>query len=412
MMKTYNFYRLFIYATICGVLFSCTQKPADKSVVRDMKYKQSLVDVYKEMNLFCKIDFTSGVAVAVSINNQLVFADGFGYSNIELKVKSSPSNLYRIGQVSELITTLTAAKLYEEGKLDIDKPVSELFPELYSNPVDYTLYQLASHCAGIKEKMSGSENKEINSNEKLIQAFIGDDLLYKPGTTVLQSELGIDLLGYLIQKKLNEPINKVVKETLVDKLNLSGTIVDNPFSIIDKKCSFYDYDFMARPKVANNQIDLRAKVSSSGYLSSVLDLVKIGNAFLYPGFLKKETLDRITKSYELKGGNKSPFSFGLIVNKDFFRNTFWGIKGVVSGGTAALLIYPEDKMVVAIASNVGNTTFELPVFKVASIFQDQLHPERVALIKEHEKKIQDERQKRREEQTEIKKEKEKSEKSK
>ncbi len=377
-MKTQKiFYHLFILSIIGVILFSCKQKPVDESVVRDTKYKQSIIETYKKVGLFCTLNYIPGLSVAVSVDNKVVFADGFGYSNLELKTKSSPSHLYRIGQISELITTLTAAKLSEEGKLNLDKPVGELYPGLATKPANYTLYQLGVHSSGIREQHAeAGKGKEI-TYDTLIPTFINDNLLYDPGVNVLHTELGIDLLGYLIQKSVNTPFLKVVKKTLTDNLKLTGTVADNPYIIFDKKSSQYNYDFVAQPIVAG-QIDLRGKEASAGYLSTVLDLVKIGNALLYPGFLKKETLDRITKPYTLASGQNSPFAFGILVNKDMEGRTFWGQKGMVAGGTSIILIYPDDKLVVAIASNVGNTTWEPPVFEVASAFLDQLHPERKA----------------------------------
>ncbi len=377
-MKTQNiFHHLFILSIIWVILFSCKQKPVDESVVRDAKYKQSIIETYKKVGLFCTLNYIPGLSVAVSVDNKVVFADGFGYSNLELKTKSSPSHLYRIGQISELVTTLTAAKLSEEGKLNLDKPVGELYPGLATKPANYTLYQLGVHSSGIRDQHAEAGKGKENTYETLIPTFINDNQLYAPGVSMLHTELGIDLLGYLIQKSANEPFLKVVKKTLTDNLKLTGTIADNPYLIFDKKSSQYNYDFIAQPIVAE-QIDLRGKEASAGYLSTVLDLVKIGNVLLYPGFLKKETLVRITKPYTLASGQNSPFAFGILVNKDMEGRTFWGQKGMVAGGTAILLIYPEDKLVVAIASNVGNTTWEPPVFEVASAFLDQLHPERKA----------------------------------
>lgn len=385
-MKTQNtFYRLFFLSIIWGILFSCKQKPADESVVRDPKYKQSIIDSYKKVGLFRTLNYVPGLSVAVSIDNKIVFADGIGYSNLELKTKSSPSHLYRIGQISELITTLTAAKLSEEGKLNLDKPVGELYSGLSTKPANYTLYQLGVHSAGIREQSDEAGKGKENSFDALIPTFINDNLIYDPGSSLLHTELGIDLLGYLIQKSTNEPFYKVVKKTLVDNLKLTGTVADNPYLIFDKKSNQYNYDFVAQPIVAG-QIDLRGKEASAGYLSSVIDLVKIGNALLYPGFLKKETLDKITKPYTFATGQISPYAYGMLVSKDMEGRTFWGQKGMVSGGTSTILIYPEDKLVVAIATNIGSSSWEPPVFEVASAFQDQLHPERKDKQKEEQAK--------------------------
>ena len=383
-MKTQTLIKTILVFLIFGSLISCQQKPADPSIVRSSKYKKSVVEAYHKMGLFCTINYVPGLTIAVSIDNQLVWADGFGYSCSELKTKASPTHKFRIGQVSELITTLTATKLYEEGKLKIDRPVTELLPELAQKPLNYTIHQLGAHASGIRAEKTVAGKGNTNSFETLIPSFINDSLLYEPGAFTSHTELGFDLIGYMIQKMNNESFTKMVKKTLLDTLKLSNTIQDNPFQIIDNKSNTYDYDYLAQPTVSRT-IDLRGKEASAGYLSSVIDLVKMGNALLYPGFLKQETIDLITKPYILKNGRTSMFGFGLIVNKDNEGKIFWGQKGSVSGGNSALLIYPEDKLVIAIACNIGDNSWELPVFEIASTFQDQLHPERKAKIEEAQK---------------------------
>lgn len=376
-MKTQNLFRGLVIFIICGILFSCRQKTTDQSIIRSNKYKKSVIEAYQKVGLFCTINYIPGLTVAVSIDNQVVWADGFGYSSSELKTNALPIHKFRIGQVSELITTLTATKLYEEGKLKIDRPVSELLPELSQKQASYTIYQLGAHASGIRAEKTVAGKGNTTNIETLIPSFINDSLLYQPGDYTSHTELGFDLIGYTIQKANNDAFIKIVEKTLIDTLKLSNTVPDNPYLIIENKSNTYDYDYLAQP-IVSGPIDLRGKEASAGYLSSVLDMVKVGNTLLYPGFLKQETIDLITKPYILKNGKTSSFGFGLIVNKDNEGKTFLGQKGYVSGGSSALLIYPEDKLVIAIACNIGNGSWELPVFDIASIFQNQLHPEKKA----------------------------------
>jgi serine beta-lactamase-like protein LACTB len=353
-MKTQTLIRGVAITLICGTLFSCQQKPTDQSIVRSDKYKKSVVEAYKKMGLFCTINYIPGLTIAVSIDNQVVWADGFGYSCSELKTKASPNHKFRIGQVSEIITTLTAAKLYEEGKLKIDRPVTELLPELSQKQMTYTIYQLGVHASGIRAEKTAAGKGNTTKFENLIPSCINDSLLYQPGTYTSHTELGFDLIGFIIQKLNNESFTKVVKKTLTDTLKLSNTIQDNPFQIIENKSNTYDYDYISQPTVSRT----------------------MGNTLLYPGFLKKETIDLITKPYIFKNGRTSNFGFGLIVNKDSEGKTFMGQNGFVSGGSSVLLIYPEDKLVIAIACNIGDRSWEFPIFDIASTFQDQLHPEK------------------------------------
>jgi serine beta-lactamase-like protein LACTB, mitochondrial len=359
---------------VCASLFSCQKKVNDLSVVQSGAYKQSLKDIYPKLAVCCLTNAIPGMAVAVSIDNQIVLADGFGYSNVELKVKASPSHKYRIGQISELITALTAAKLSEQGKLPLDKPVSELLPGISKNPANYTAYQLGTHSAGIRVDNTPAGNGNFKNIAELMPTFIDDDLIFEPGSGFAHTELGIDLLGYLIEKSNNAPFTEVVQNLVLDQLKLTNTFPEVPYRITDGKADTYNYDYLAQPELSG-QANFRGKEASAGYLSSVIDLIKIGNALLYPGFLKQETINLITIPQKLKSGQLSQYGLGLIVGKDSKGRTFFGQRGAVQGGCSALLIYPEEKMVIAIAVNIGNISFDLPIFEVAESFMNQLHPE-------------------------------------
>lgn len=353
---------------------SCNKRPADSSVVRSGKYKKTMIEAYQKMGLFCASNMVPGLTVAVSIDNKIVWADGIGHSNKELNVKASPSHKFRIGQLTETITALTALKLAEEGKLSLEKPVYEYLPDSVKGNSGYSIFQLGTHTSGLRaeENMAGQGNNY--TIEEQVKSFISKELVYQPGTYFLHSEYGYDLLGHIIEKTTNEKFVKVVKETLTDTLNLDNTIPDIFFRITENRSSTYDYDIIAQPVIAS-QVDLRGKEASAGYLSSVTDLVKMGNLLLYPGFLKQESIDLMTKAAKINSEVESRFSFGMIVAKDNRDRLFYGQRGSVTGGCATLLIYPEDKLVIAMAGNVRNNSWELPIFDVAELFLNQLNPE-------------------------------------
>ena len=66
---------------IFGSFFSCRQKPEDTSIVRSHKYSKCIKDAYTQVSLLNQMNMIPGTAVAVTIDNQLVWADGLGYSN-------------------------------------------------------------------------------------------------------------------------------------------------------------------------------------------------------------------------------------------------------------------------------------------------------------------------------------------
>ena len=62
----------------------------------------------------------------------MFFLPGLGYCDVENRTPCSPSSVHRVASISKSFTMTLVAKLMEEGKLDIDKPVQEYvrkFPE-------------------------------------------------------------------------------------------------------------------------------------------------------------------------------------------------------------------------------------------------------------------------------------------
>jgi len=95
----------------------------------------------------------AGFAVAVVEKNSVVYANGFGYRDIAGKMPVTPNTLFAIGSCSKAFTATLIGKLQQDGKLDIDKPVTNYLPELkfYNDAMKstITLRDMMSHRTGL-----------------------------------------------------------------------------------------------------------------------------------------------------------------------------------------------------------------------------------------------------------------------
>ena len=71
-----------------------------------------------------------GLAVGVAVDGRVVFRRAYGMASLEQRVANTPSTKLRIGSVSKHFTCLAVMLLAEEGRLDIDVPVTTWLPEL------------------------------------------------------------------------------------------------------------------------------------------------------------------------------------------------------------------------------------------------------------------------------------------
>lgn len=85
----------------------------------------SLVSVFQSqlLRLMRKEGLRGGISVAISKGGRLVFAKGFGYSNIADSIEMQPYNVMRVASVSKLITAVAVMRLVDSGKLLLDQKV-------------------------------------------------------------------------------------------------------------------------------------------------------------------------------------------------------------------------------------------------------------------------------------------------
>ena len=70
-----------------------------------------------------------GMAVAVVEDGRVILAKGYGYRDLENKQPVTPRTLFAIGSVTKSMTVTVLSMLYDEGKIDWDKPVQDILPE-------------------------------------------------------------------------------------------------------------------------------------------------------------------------------------------------------------------------------------------------------------------------------------------
>jgi CubicO group peptidase (beta-lactamase class C family) len=91
-----------------------------------------------------------GASVAVGIGGQIVWAEGFGWADVELGVPVTTLTRFRVGSVSKPITAAGLGLLVERGQVDLDAPIQTYLPDFPEKRWPVTTRQLGGHTAGIR----------------------------------------------------------------------------------------------------------------------------------------------------------------------------------------------------------------------------------------------------------------------
>lgn len=313
-----------------------------------------------------------GWSVTISVHGENIFSKGFGFGNLEQQVPVFPEKTkFRIGSISKSLTAAALGILIEEGKIDLDAPVQNYAPYFPIKEYEISTRQVAGHIAGIRhykgdEFMSSKFYPTVNEG---LDIFKNDSLLFEPGTNYSYSSYGFNLLSAAIEGASGENFLEYIKEKVFLPLGMNETCAELMDSVILYRAGYYD---MNKGKIINAPyVDNSYKWAGGGFISTSEDLVKFGNAMLDNVIFSEKTKIQLVKPQVLKNGKETEYGMGFFSGEDEFGRFYYGHGGGSVGGCGNLLIYPEEKIVIAVITNDTRAKVGDEIHKLAEIFLKQ-----------------------------------------
>lgn len=179
---------------------------------------------YSDANHFPSISF------GVVADGKLVYANSSGTSNITTGKKADTNTLYRIASMSKSFTSMAILKLRDEGKLNLNDPVSNYIPEmdragqLTADAPAITIQHLMTMSAGFPEDNPWGDRQLDATDEALLDVLReGVSFSNVPGVNYEYSNLGYALLGKIIGNVSGRPYQQYIKEEILLPLGMENT---------------------------------------------------------------------------------------------------------------------------------------------------------------------------------------------
>ncbi|MCI0393127.1 MAG: beta-lactamase family protein [Acidobacteria bacterium] len=318
-----------------------------------------------------------GLSVAVAVDGEIIWSEAFGYTDAERRVQATPETQFRVASVSKTFTAAAMARLFEKGRFDLDAPIQTYVPDFPDKGYRITARQLASHRAGIRAYFNDNEalnTKNYHNVRESLEKFRDDPLAFPPDTEFLYSGYGYVLLSAMIQEAAGEDFLKHMQRSVFDPLGMTHTVADRVDDRAPNQSKFYDnvspYS-MDGAMVESPRIDFSCKWAAGGFLSTAEDMVRFGSAHIAPmnrGFLEAKTLRMLFTPRTRQAGIMG-HGLGWISARDLHLRQAHFNFGAGSGGSSVLAIYPEQRVCIAIACNLGHARFGTArLFGIANSF--------------------------------------------
>lgn len=350
------------------VIFGC--KPATKHADPG-KYADAIQASRSLLDSLLETAKTPGIDIAISVQGELVWSEGFGYADLEHQVPiKAGKTRFRIGSVSKPIAAAALGRLMDQEKIDILKPIQSYVPYFPEKKYPITVKQVAGHIAGIRHYKNEEflMARHFETVEEGIAIFSSDPLLFEPGEQYSYSSYGFNLISAAVEGASGEEFLDFMQKEVFDPLGMVSTTADKNDSIIMNRASFYELN-KAGQFVNARYVDNSYKWAGGGFISTTLDLLKFGEAHMKSGYLSEKTLSELTSSQLLSNGEKTGYGLGWSEGQTDGKRRI-GHGGGSIGGITDFIVYPEEEIVIAVVSNSSDTQFGNVIERIVKMFME------------------------------------------
>ena len=279
-------------------------------------------------------------------------------------------DIYGIGSVSKIFTTVAVMQLVEQGKLDLDKPVVQYLPAFKmadSRYKDITVRMLLNHSSGLMGSSFGSAlllgDASQQATEELLARLSTQRLKADPGAYSVYCNDGFTLAQLVVEAVSETGFMDYLRKHVFEPAGLKETW--SPASSFElRRAPIYQAGVVEDPLPK----ECLGVVGAGGLYATAEDLAAFGGAL---------TDDTLLKASSRKAMAAPEYANGLWPQEDFpdslgyglgWDHVEWypfaqnGITALVKGGDtgyyhAGLVVLPERKMAAAVLSTGGASTY-------------------------------------------------------
>lgn len=297
-----------------------------------------------------------GMSVAVAKNGKIIWAEGFGWADLEGRVPATADTAYSLASISKTFTAVGLMTLVQAGKVDLDKPINDYLgnAKLQARVGDArgaTVRRVANHTSGLgtsEQFFYGEEERRLIPDMDLAITRYGT-LYEEPGTRWDYNNFGYGLLGYVIERVSGRPYADYMRQHVYLPLGMTHSSIDiapglEPFAAArygaqGERIPFYGFQ----------------EPGAAAMYSSVTDLARFGMFYLgdrlpdQREILSKESRDAMIANAIPRGANRE-YGLGLQVMQ-YGDHVVVEHAGSMSGVKTKLSMVPAQDLVVVVASN-------------------------------------------------------------
>jgi CubicO group peptidase (beta-lactamase class C family) len=319
-------------------------------------FEQELARLRDELNI-------PGMSVAVLQGQEIVFARGFGYADVENRIPATADTPYHIASLTKPFSAALIMQLVEAGQLDLDAKMADLLRDASFQYGGGTLHGYASICKKLKElgqDASGPyaryrflfQDYRCDTERITVRHHLTHTSQGKPGRTYRYNGYLFGFLTQVVEQAAGKPYAKLLADRITAPLEMTSS-VPNPDEerqrqILERRAKPYHIDDTGDLVVSQYPQGMNA---AAGMVSTVLDLAKFDVA-MDDNLLVSEASKKAMFSPTLStGGRALPYGLGWFVQERGDLQMIWHYGHQPGSYSSLILKLPDEEMTLILLAN-------------------------------------------------------------
>lgn len=314
-----------------------------------------------------------GMGAAVVRDGATVWRGSAGYRDVGKGLRVDGDTLFRLASVSKVVTATAAAKLKEEGTLDVDAPVQSALPWLQADWRPLTARQLVAHISGMPHYQAVDANRggvHYASVRDAVGVFEHRELLSPPGTAYRYSSWAYTLLSAVVEARAGAPFLDYLGRVVAPGLAIVADPTDSGDVWASRAYAFVDGAVVPAPRH-----DFSYTWAGGGLGATPEAIAQFGARVMDGKIVSPATFDWMLIPTVLADGSVAherdfDVGFGWRVAKDVDGARIAHHAGVAEGARSALVLWPERRLGASVLSNaLWVSSIEQTAMLLAAPFQ-------------------------------------------
>jgi D-alanyl-D-alanine carboxypeptidase len=251
-------------------------------------------DILSHAEVACKIDLLSawieaqmaykgppGLSIGIVHDQDLVWARGFGYADVDEKAEATPRTLYRIASITKLFTATAVLQLRDAGKLQLDDPVTKRLDwfEVRNRHPDappITIRHLLTHTSGLPREAAFPywTDDQFPTRRQLRETLPRQETILPTETEWKYSNLALSLAGEIVAAVSGQEYPDYVQQQILDPLGMESTLVRPPDPDHPLLATGYGRRMPDNSRDIAPTVDCQSITPAANMTSSVKDLAR------------------------------------------------------------------------------------------------------------------------------------------